>query len=75
MSTIHSKDVDSYIEARSLRGLRRLMRKINAKYGARHIFVDRGNYVNDKGQNVFYAWYEPTEKETTEELDGNTSTL
>jgi hypothetical protein len=45
------------------------MRKLNAKYGAQHVFVDRGHYVKDDGKIVFYAWYKPTEKQTTEELD------
>ena len=69
MSLIHSNNTDNFITARSLTGLRRLMRKLDIKFNVKHIFVDRTVYTDKDGNTIFIAWYEPTTKETFKEVD------
>lgn len=65
------RDLDNFIQAGSLTGLRRIMRKLDAKYRVRHKFKDRNNFIDTKGKPVFYAWYEPTTQELEDEINGD----
>ena len=67
--SIQLRDLDNFLQAGSLTGLRRKMRKINFKYKVMHIFKDFGNYVDPKGKMVFYTWYEPTVQQLEDEIN------
>ena len=65
------RDLDNFIQAGSLRGLRRIMQKLDARYRVRHKFKDRNNFIDKNGKLVFYAWYEPTFQELEDEINGD----
>jgi hypothetical protein len=57
LSSLHSKTFPDYITAGSPQGLRRLMYKTNAKFGANHQYFDISQYVDKKGKHRFIAWF------------------
>jgi hypothetical protein len=58
VSQLHnSKLLPDYITAESPRGLRLLMLKTNAKFGATHKFFDISQFTDKKGKRKFIAWF------------------
>lgn len=55
--TNHSDLIPDFITAQSPRGLRLLMFKTNAKYGAQHEYFDISHYKDSKGKDNWVAWF------------------
>lgn len=55
--TKHSDLIPDFITAQSPRGLRLLMFKTNAKYGAQFEYFDISYHKDSKGKDTWTAWF------------------